>query len=68
MKYLKRFYNLLLILFLAFVVFVFSWITLIEIFIITPIYYIISGKFYLKERDLPLVILMGERIYKKLKL
>lgn len=68
MKFLKRFYNLLLVLFLAFVVFVFSWITIIEIFIITPIYYIISGKFYLKERDLPFVILIGEQVYKKLKL
>ena len=68
MKFLKRFYNLLLILLLAFIVFIFSWITIIEVVIITPVYYIMTGNIYIIKRDTPFVIQIGERIYKKLKL
>lgn len=68
MRIFKRLYNLILICVLLLLVFIFSITTVIEILIVTPVYYIISGKLYLLERDGPIVILLAEKIYNKLKL
>lgn len=63
----RRLYNTLLVILLAFLIFVFSWITVFEIFILTPVYYIVKKKIYLIEREEPFVIIIAQKIFNKLK-
>lgn len=67
MEYLKRCYNVFLVILIALVIFILGWITIIELAIITPIYYIRTNRVYVLDRN-PFVGIIGEYLFKKLKL
>lgn len=67
MEYLKRCYNIFLVILIALVLFILSWITVLELVIIAPIYYIKTGRIYVLDRY-PFVYIMSEYLFGKLKL